>query len=104
MFFSHDKAGGWIRLDSKLKVNKLYMTGGKVPANPSELPGALADQVEFCITEGATGLVAPEDAIPYKSLIRTLEDKGLIRPSSVKGSARVVDTEPALREHHREEV
>ena len=104
MYFFHDKAGGWIRLDSKLKVNKLYMTGGKVPANPSEIPGALADQVEFCVSEGATGLVVPADAVSYKSLVKTLEEKGLVKPVSSKKSSGGVDTEQALQDQHRAEV
>ena len=105
LFFFHDRAGGWVRLDSKLKVNKLYMTGEKVPANPSEVLGALADQAEFCVAEGATDLVVPDEAVSYKSLIKTLEEKGLIKPSSSKKpSDRNVDIDPALRDQHRSEV
>ena len=83
----------------------MKLVGEKVPGNPSEIPGALADQVEVCISEGATGLVAPATSISFKTLIKNLEKQGVIRPKQpASTSTELADSVPSLQGTHRAEV
>ena len=105
MFFHHDTAGGWLRLDTKLKLNGLKLTGAKVPANPSDIPSAVADDAAVCVSEGAVDLVTPDKSIPFKSLIKILEEKGILQPTLTKSKqAPTKPIETALRGEHRAEV
>ena len=81
------------------------MTGAKVPANPSDVPSAVADHAAVCVSEGALDLVTPDHAIPFKTLIKVLEEKGLIQPTLAKPrKAPTKPIETALRGEFRDEV
>ena len=86
-----------------MKLNGLKLNGAKVPTNPSDIPGAVADHAEVCVSEGALNLVVPEKSISFKILIQRLEAKGLLKPSATSKKTPK-DPEPALSAFHRAEV
>ena len=81
IFFHEDGAGGWQRLENRLKPNDLKINGARVPNNPSEIAGTLQEQVDRCISDGAIDLQVPTKSIPYKSLVQKLESIGLVKPT-----------------------
>ena len=102
LYFYHDGAGGWQRLETRLKVNNLkFGGGGKAPSSHSEIINTIAEHVDVCVAEGAVDIIPPAKPIGYKSLIKKLEEKGLLKPSS---SPRVACPPPALNGSQREEV
>lgn len=103
MFFHADGAGGWTRLETRLKLNGLKLKGAKVPTNPSDVPGAVADHAEVCVSEGALHLVVPQASIPFKTLIKRLEEKGILKPSAASKKL-AKDPEPALTAAFHSEV
>ena len=102
LYFYHDGAGGWQRLETRLKVNNLkFGGGGKAPSSHSEILTTLTEHLDVCVAEGAVDLVPPSRPLGFKSLIKILEEKGLLKPSS---SPRVAGPPPALQGSQREEV
>ena len=108
VFFHEDFTGGWQRLDTRLKPNNLVLTGSKAPANPSEIPATLQEQVDRCLSEGACNVEVPKESLPYKELAIKLESLGLIKPigkaSSTSGSSSTTPPEGDLSAKHRGEV
>ena len=101
LYFYHDGAGGWSRLENRLKVNDLkYGGGGKAIGSHQEIMISIMEHVEVCIAEGAENVVPPEKPIGFKTLIRIMEEKGLLKPSS---SPRVAAPPAALQGARRDE-
>jgi hypothetical protein len=86
-----------------LKLNGLKLDGARVPTNPIDIQGAVADHGEVCVSEGALNLVVPEKSISFKTLIQRLEAKGLLKPSATSKKTPK-DPEPALSAFYRAEV
>ena len=94
LYFYHDGAGGWSRLENRLKVNDLkFGGGGKAPGSHLDIMTSINEHVEVCLAEGAVNVIPPEKPIGFKSLIKLMEVKGLLKPSS---SPRVSAPPPAL--------
>ena len=80
----------------------MKLTGGKTPSDPSQIPGALQEHAAVCLSEGLSDVSISSKPISYKTLVKQLETKGLIKPLTAARSAPPVD--PALSGEHRKEV
>ena len=84
----------------------MKITGARVPNNPSEIAGTLQEQVDRCLSDGATDLEVPSTSTPYKVLVQKLESLGLVKPTGKarKSTASVSSDGAGLSAAHRLQV
>ena len=78
VFFHEDRSGGWTRLQNILRNNDLHVHGARVPPNHGNVLGLLQEEVVKCQLLGANGVEVPPSSIPYRVLIQTLREGGLV--------------------------
>ena len=106
LWFYHDDAGGWTRLETKLILNNLEFRGSKIVDDKASIPDVMQDLANSSILDGAKGAIPLKKCMAFRNVIQMLEEKGLITASKGKPSSRPnpSDTETALSVAHRSEV
>lgn len=76
-----DVSGAWDRLKNKLLLSNLVFHGTTAPPSAAATKDAIQDLSAICQAEGADISHLSETALSFASLIKVLEDQGLLKTS-----------------------
>ena len=97
-----DDNGHWVRIQNKLKINNLKFQGCKVPSARAA-KGAVSDLIASLIPEGVDPEFKLDGVLPFTTLVKKLEELGLVKPVSVK-KAKPSEAVGELSRAHRDNV
>ena len=76
-----DVSGAWDRLKNKLLLSNLVFHGTTAPPSAAATKDAIQDLSAICQAEGADISHISETALSFPSLIKVLEEQGLLKSS-----------------------